>query len=47
MSTPDHMRQFQFARPIAIVKDGALGWPWVSEIVPLTVDAAELKVPQQ
>ena len=35
ISTPDHMNRFQFDTAIAIVKPGALGWEWVSEIIPV------------
>lgn len=35
LSTPDHMNRFQFDTAVAIVKPGALGWAWVSEIIPV------------
>ncbi len=35
ISTPEHMSTLQFDTAIAIVKPGAFGWPWVSEIVPV------------
>ena len=35
LSTPDNMSQFEFAQAVAVVKQGAFGWEWVSEIIPL------------
>jgi len=46
MSNPEHMSRFEFDAAVAIVKPGALGWPWVSQIHPME-RVIENKLPEQ